>query len=79
MLLLNPSTSLPVDTTASAVLADNESKLYGWTLISPTTFGHVRDSSFEEKILILTAKALYACMSSVLRETSSLRASQLLL
>ncbi|KAK9894710.1 hypothetical protein P389DRAFT_100391 [Cystobasidium minutum MCA 4210] len=50
-----------IDSAASAVLADGEKKLYGWSLISPATCGQIRDQSFEEKILILTVKALYAC------------------
>jgi hypothetical protein len=29
--------------------------------LSPATLGHLRDSVFEEKVLLLTAKALYIC------------------
>ncbi|KAI8890538.1 hypothetical protein K501DRAFT_67674 [Backusella circina FSU 941] len=60
-----------VDISAEIVIADDETKIAGWTLLSPPTRedGKKRSSllsppptkDFEEKVVLLTKKALYVC------------------
>ncbi|KAI8341622.1 SacI homology domain-containing protein [Choanephora cucurbitarum] len=48
-----------IDISSEIVVADDETRLAGWTLLSPTDVSNAR--KFEEKVVLLTEKALYIC------------------
>ena len=50
-----------IDTCASMVLGEGEKRLGGWTLFSPVESNKVHGSRFEEKVVLLTSKAIYSC------------------
>lgn len=50
-----------IETSAKTVLNDGETQLHGWTLLSPSQAGHVKDTAFEEQVLLLTRQAVYCC------------------
>lgn len=50
-----------IDISSSIVIVDNEEKVNGWTFLSPSEPNTVRSKSYEEKVLLLTQKALYVC------------------
>jgi hypothetical protein len=50
-----------IDNCAALVLADGETKLGGWTLFSPIEANRVQSAKLEEKVVLLTSKALYSC------------------
>ncbi|PWN24223.1 hypothetical protein BCV69DRAFT_265781 [Microstroma glucosiphilum] len=50
-----------IDTCAEMALHEGETKIGGWTLFSPMEANTIRSSKLEEKIVLLTNKALYIC------------------
>ncbi|CAG8730508.1 10560_t:CDS:2, partial [Cetraspora pellucida] len=50
-----------IDISSSIVIVDNEEKVDGWTFLSPSEPNTLRSKSYEEKVLLLTKKALYVC------------------
>ncbi len=51
-----------IERCAARVIEDeDEDLLHGWTLSVPTSADHVKTSTFEEAVLLLTEKALYFC------------------
>lgn len=48
-----------VETSTASVLSEGEDKLAGWTLLSPAEPDVVRSRKYEEKVLLLSTKALY--------------------
>ncbi|CAG8565007.1 21596_t:CDS:10 [Rhizophagus irregularis] len=50
-----------IEISSSIVIIDNEEKINGWTFLSPTEPNTLRGKSYEEKVLLLTKKALYVC------------------
>ncbi|RIB17552.1 SacI homology domain-containing protein [Gigaspora rosea] len=50
-----------IDISSSIVIVDNEEKVNGWTFLSSSEPNTVRSKSYEEKVLLLTQKALYVC------------------
>ncbi|CAG8450076.1 3262_t:CDS:10 [Ambispora gerdemannii] len=50
-----------VETTSEIVIVDNETKLNGWTFLSPVESNTKRSKAYEEKVVLLTSKALYIC------------------
>ncbi|CAG8478538.1 5695_t:CDS:10 [Ambispora leptoticha] len=50
-----------VETTSEIVIVDNETKLNGWTFLSPVESNTKRGKAYEEKVVLLTNKALYIC------------------
>ncbi|CAG8534004.1 11306_t:CDS:10, partial [Scutellospora calospora] len=48
-----------IDISSSIVIVDNEEKVNGWTFLSPNEPNTLK--SYEEKVLLLTKKALYVC------------------
>ncbi|KAF8660603.1 hypothetical protein AX16_001582 [Volvariella volvacea WC 439] len=48
-----------IATSVSRVLVEGESLLHGWTLFAPEEFNARIGDKFEEKVLLLTSKALY--------------------
>lgn len=46
---------------ARVVEDEDEDLIHGWTLSVPTSANHVKTSTFEEAVLLLTEKALYFC------------------
>ncbi|KAK0562422.1 hypothetical protein OC844_002712 [Tilletia horrida] len=50
-----------IETCADLVLKDGEDRIGGWTLFSPIQPNKVQAVKFEEKVLLLTKKALYVC------------------
>ncbi|KAI9291423.1 hypothetical protein K502DRAFT_296956, partial [Neoconidiobolus thromboides FSU 785] len=50
-----------VEVSASIILMDNETKLAGWTLLSPLKLNRVFHLKLEEKIIILTTCSIYIC------------------
>lgn len=51
-----------IERCAARVIEDeDEDLIHGWTLSVPTSVNHVKTSTFEEAILLLTEKALYFC------------------
>ncbi|KAH6644755.1 SacI homology domain-containing protein [Boeremia exigua] len=51
-----------IERCAARVIEDeDEDLLHGWTLSVPTSANHVKTSTFEEAVLLLTGKALYFC------------------
>ncbi|KAI8336915.1 SacI homology domain-containing protein [Blakeslea trispora] len=48
-----------IDISSEIVIADDETRIAGWTLLSPTDESNAR--KFEEKVVLLTEKALYIC------------------
>ncbi|CEG74594.1 hypothetical protein RMATCC62417_09775 [Rhizopus microsporus] len=50
-----------IETSSQIVVADDETKITGWTLLSPSEPLKIRPKEFEEKVVILTEKALYVC------------------
>ncbi|PWN42197.1 hypothetical protein IE81DRAFT_341531 [Ceraceosorus guamensis] len=50
-----------IDSCASQVLGEDEIKLAGWTLMSPIEPNRIQSAKLEEKVVLLTSKALYSC------------------
>ncbi|GBC06667.1 hypothetical protein RclHR1_00070034 [Rhizophagus clarus] len=50
-----------IEISSSIVIIDNEEKINGWTFLSPTEPNTLRSKSYEEKVVLLTKKALYVC------------------
>ncbi|KAF2624903.1 hypothetical protein BU25DRAFT_413079 [Macroventuria anomochaeta] len=51
-----------IERCAARVIEDeDEDLIHGWTLSVPTSANHVKTSTFEEAVLLLTEKALYFC------------------
>ncbi|CAG8465940.1 11156_t:CDS:10 [Funneliformis mosseae] len=50
-----------IEISSFIVIVDNEEKINGWTFLSPTEQNTLRGKSYEEKVLLLTKKALYIC------------------
>ena len=51
-----------IDRAAGLVIEDKDEDLVaGWTLSVPTSAGHLKTTTFEEAVLLLTEKALYFC------------------
>lgn len=51
-----------IERCAARVIEDEDEDLvHGWTLSVPTSANHVKTSTFEEAVLLLTEKALYFC------------------
>ncbi|KAI8343973.1 SacI homology domain-containing protein [Chlamydoabsidia padenii] len=52
-----------IQVSCEIVIADDETKLHGWTLLAPKDNKNGKPSSkrFEEKVVLLTRKALYVC------------------
>ncbi|KAI7895964.1 SacI homology domain-containing protein [Mucor mucedo] len=53
-----------IEISSEIVIADDETKIAGWTLLSPTqdnTNSKKSGKEFEEKVVLLTEKALYIC------------------
>ncbi|ORY98766.1 SacI homology domain-domain-containing protein [Syncephalastrum racemosum] len=50
-----------IEISSEIVVADDEVRLDGWTLLSPDEPQRRRARKFEEKVVLLTAKALYVC------------------
>ena len=50
-----------IETAAKTVISEGEKHLHGWTLLSPAENGRIKDTAFEEKILLITKQAIYCC------------------
>ncbi|KAJ4991884.1 hypothetical protein SVAN01_02734 [Stagonosporopsis vannaccii] len=51
-----------IERCAARVIEDEDEDLvHGWTLSVPTSANHVKTSTFEEAVLLLTEKAMYFC------------------
>ncbi|KAF7721346.1 hypothetical protein EC973_004846 [Apophysomyces ossiformis] len=50
-----------IEISSEIVIADDEVMIAGWTLLSPTEVQKRHSKKFEEKVVLLTAKALYVC------------------
>jgi hypothetical protein len=50
-----------VQVSSAIVIPDGEQLIGGWTLLSPTEPNKIRAKSFEEKVVLLSTKALYIC------------------
>jgi len=50
-----------VESCADMVVNEGEEKLAGWTLFSPIEANQIQSSKLEEKVVLLTTKALYVC------------------
>ncbi|KAG0191934.1 hypothetical protein DFQ28_010625 [Apophysomyces sp. BC1034] len=50
-----------IEISSEIVIADDEVMITGWTLLSPTEPQKRYSKKFEEKVVLLTAKALYVC------------------
>ncbi|RUP50631.1 hypothetical protein BC936DRAFT_138303 [Jimgerdemannia flammicorona] len=50
-----------IDISSGIVISDGEEKIDGWTLLSPVEPNIRRGRSFEEKVFLLTKKAIYIC------------------
>ncbi|KAI9495075.1 SacI homology domain-containing protein [Zychaea mexicana] len=50
-----------IEVSSEIVIEDNENKFAGWTLLSPNEPLKRRAKKFEEKVVLLTDKALYVC------------------
>jgi len=50
-----------VQVSSAIVIPDGEHLIDGWTLLSPAEPNKLNTKSFEEKVVLLTAKALYIC------------------
>lgn len=53
-----------IEISSEIVIADDEHRINGWTLLSPATENKKQSKSakeFEEKVVLLTEKALYVC------------------
>ncbi|KAK0561193.1 hypothetical protein OC861_005929 [Tilletia horrida] len=50
-----------IEMCAEIVLKEGEERLGGWTLFSPVQPNRVQAVKFEEKVLLMTKKALYVC------------------
>ncbi|KAI5477835.1 protein of inositol phosphatase family [Pseudohyphozyma bogoriensis] len=48
-----------IETSAQFVLSEGEERLAGWTLLSPEQQDAVRSTKYEEKVLLLSDKAVY--------------------
>jgi hypothetical protein len=48
-----------IDTSTTSILTDGETRLCAWTLLSPKEGNVIRSSKYEEKILLLSNKAIY--------------------
>ena len=52
-----------IDTATTTALGEGETRLHGWTLLSPTEAGQIESAQYEEKVVLVTHKALYCCES----------------
>ncbi|KAL0096044.1 SacI homology domain-containing protein [Phycomyces blakesleeanus] len=50
-----------VEISSEIVIADDEVKISGWTLLSPVETQKRNAKKFEEKVVLLTEKAIYVC------------------
>ncbi|KAI9022962.1 SacI homology domain-containing protein [Phycomyces nitens] len=50
-----------VEISSEIVIADDEVKISGWTLLSPVEAQKRNAKKFEEKVVLLTEKAIYVC------------------
>ncbi|KAG9287678.1 hypothetical protein G9A89_000090 [Geosiphon pyriformis] len=50
-----------IETSSEIVIVDNEDKINGWTFLSPVEANARRGKAYEEKVVLLTNKALYVC------------------
>ncbi|RHZ46753.1 hypothetical protein Glove_606g57 [Diversispora epigaea] len=50
-----------IDISSSIVILEDEERINGWTFLSPVEPNTLRGKSYEEKVLLLTKKALYVC------------------
>ncbi|KAI9253408.1 SacI homology domain-containing protein [Phascolomyces articulosus] len=50
-----------IEVSSAIVIEDDESKIAGWTLLSPNELQKRRAKKFEEKVVLLTEAALYIC------------------
>jgi hypothetical protein len=50
-----------VDTCAREIIARDETLLAGWTLFSPIELNRIESPKLEEKVVLITNKALYSC------------------
>lgn len=50
-----------VESCSSMVLNEGEERLAGWTLFSPIEPNQIQSSKLEEKVVLLTSKAIYVC------------------
>ncbi|KAE8211702.1 hypothetical protein CF327_g4571 [Tilletia walkeri] len=50
-----------IEMCAEVVLKEGEERIGGWTLFSPVEPNRIQAVKFEEKVLLLTKKALYVC------------------
>ncbi|KAL8293443.1 hypothetical protein RQP46_000144 [Phenoliferia psychrophenolica] len=48
-----------IETSAKSVLTEDEERLAAWTLLSPVEQDVVRSTKYEEKVLLLSSKAVY--------------------
>lgn len=59
-----------IDTATNTALGEGETRLYGWTLLSPTEAGQIEATNYEEKVVLVTQKALYCCKSTLCRNSA---------
>ncbi|KAH8917456.1 hypothetical protein BT69DRAFT_1286632 [Atractiella rhizophila] len=59
LLRLTNIRKLAIDTVAQECMEAEETKIGGWTMLSPTERDRVRSDHYEEKVLLMTEKALY--------------------
>ncbi|CAD6972676.1 unnamed protein product [Tilletia controversa] len=57
-----------IEMCAEAVLKEGEERIGGWTLFSPVEANRLQAVKFEEKVLLLTKKALYVCAYDFIAE-----------
>jgi hypothetical protein len=50
-----------VEACTAHVVGESESVVFAWTVLSPSEAGQIQGPSLEEKVLIVTKKALYCC------------------
>ena len=62
-----------IETASKTVIAEGETCLHAWALLSPAESGHIKDTAFEEKILLVTRQAIYCCESRAIQQLEKVR------
>ena len=73
LLQLSSIRTTAIESTSAQVLSADETRLGGWTLLSPTEPGTIASAQYEERVLLLTRTALFVAVreASVISSAST--------
>ena len=67
LLQLSAIRTTAIDSTSAQVLGADETRLGGWTLLSPTEPGTIMSAQYEERVLLLTRTAIFVAVRELQR------------